>query len=135
VPAAVELALIAPLLIVALACVIDGSRLALAKLQARGAAQAGAEYAVRQGWDAAAIASAVTSAGSAVVTANPAPVRSTGCVANGVIVATASPTCPGGGLLGTYVRVSAQQAFTPILPWSGLAAPVTVASSAMVRIQ
>jgi Flp pilus assembly protein TadG len=135
--AAVEFALIGPLLIMAAICTIDLGMGVHRKMQVQTAAQTGAEYAVTHGFDANAIASVTTSATSLTgIAASPAPTRFCGCPSSaGISVAVCESTCAGGQMAGTYVQVSAQSSYTPILPYPMLPASYDFTAQATVRIQ
>ena len=134
--AAVEFALCATLVIALLCPVIDLGMAFYQQMQVRTAAEAGAQYAMAHGWDSTAISNAVTEATPLSVSANPAPVESCGCP-NGtaVVVAPCSTYCANGELTGTYVTVSAQATYTPIVPYSLLGSSTTLQGTANVRIQ
>jgi Flp pilus assembly protein TadG len=132
--AAVEFALLAPLLALMLAGLIDVSRLVEATLQVRAAAQAGAAYARAHGWDATAIAAAVTAATPLAASATPAPQTTTACVAGGAIIATAGTTCASGAKPGQFITVSASAPFKALVPGPHrLALPAQVTAQAVVR--
>lgn len=130
---AVEFALLAPVLLLLTAGLIDGGRLVVRTLQVKTAAQAGADYARVVGWNATAIAQAVTDATPLAAQAVPAPSIATGCVAGGVIVPGAGG-CAGGGSAGRYVTVRAEAPFRTLMPWPGLPEPTRVHAQAVVRI-
>jgi Flp pilus assembly protein TadG len=132
---AVEFALIAPVLILLLAGLVDGSRLIVATMQVKAAAQAGADYARRNGFNASAIQGAVASGTSLAVTATPSPAQQTACVSGMTITPTIQTTCPGGSVAGSFVTVSAQAPFSAIMPWPGLSSPSTVTAQSLVRLQ
>jgi Flp pilus assembly protein TadG len=132
--AAVEFALIAPALCLLVAGLIDGSRLIVQTMQVKAAAQAGADYARKNGWDAAGISNAVTSATSITVTVSPAPVQTTACVSGMTIAPTAGGACAAGGAPGNFITVAAQAPFSPIMPWPGLSQPAAVSAQAVVRL-
>jgi Flp pilus assembly protein TadG len=132
---AVEFALTAPVLILLLAGLIDGSRLIVATMQVKAAAQAGADYARANGFDATSITSAVLAGTSLAVNATPAPSQETACVSGTTITVTNQSTCPGGGVSGSYAVVSAQAPFSAIMPWPGLSSPSTVSAQSIVRLQ
>lgn len=132
---AVEFALLAPVLILLIAGVVDGSRLIVTTMQVKAAAQAGADYARKNGFDASAIQTAVAAGTSLPVTASPAPSQKSACVSGMTITATAQPTCASGGTAGSFVTVSAQASFSPIMPWPGLTSPSTVSAQSLVRLQ
>jgi hypothetical protein len=106
-------------------------------MQVQNAAQMGAQYAAVRGFDAAAISNVVTNATSyAGIAASPAPNQFCGCPSNtGVAVISCSSTCSGGASPGTYVSVSAQASYTPILPYPGVPATFTLTAQPTVRIQ
>ena len=135
--AAVEFALVAPMLAAALVAMIDLGIGFYEKMEVENAAQAGAEYAIARGWNATSVANAVTASGTlAAISATPAPTQSCGC-ASGTTVAAAScgSTCPSGAAVGTYVTVNAQAQYKTILSYPGLASPMTLSAQSIVRIQ
>ncbi|MDE2486059.1 MAG: pilus assembly protein [Alphaproteobacteria bacterium] len=131
---AVEFALIAPILFLLLAGLIDGSRLAIRTMQIRAAAQAGADYALRKGWDPTAIEEAVANATPLTAAASPAPAETTGCIVGGAVVQSAGPNCPNGGPAGQFVTVWAQAPFSPLMAWPGVPLPSQLTARAEVRI-
>ena len=135
--AAVEFALIAPLLALSIICTVDLGLGIYRKMQVQNAAQAGAEYAVTHGYLASAIATATTSATSfSAIQASPEPTRFCGCAsASGVVGAACGSTCPGGSSAGTYVTVSAQSTYTTLLPYPLLPDSFALTAQSTVRIQ
>lgn len=131
---AVEFALLAPLLLLLLAGLIDVSRLIGVKLQAQAAAQAGADYARLRGWDAQAVAQAVTAATPLAAAASPAPQLANACVAAGQLTAVPSGPCPDGSPAARIATVSAQAPFKALLPWPGVLMPGVVSAKAVVRL-
>ena len=134
--AAIEFALVAPLLILLL---VGTTELGLAIRdadRAQQAAAAGAAYAVEHGWDSAGIAAAVTSGSSAKgVSASPAPVLFCGCPQTaGVTVADCSVTCPDGSSARQYVRVSATLARASLMS-STLPLPASLTRQSIARLQ
>lgn len=101
------------------------------------AAQAGANYAMKNGFNVSGIETAVIQATALPnVSANsPAPSQACGCASptTGISSATCGTTCPGtgAGSAGTYVTVSASAAYSPVLP--GIPSPIV--AKAVVRIQ
>jgi len=135
--AAVEFALALPFLAAALLPMIDIGMAGFQQTKIDDAAQAGTAYALEHGWDSAAIQTAVTnSTDLAGVSVSPAPVNFCGCP-NGSAVASATcgSTCSNGLSAGSYVTVSAQVTFTPLVPYSGYGSSVVLKGSATVRIQ
>ena len=133
--AILEFALILPVVVALLVGMIDYGMLAYQTMEVSAAAHAGAEYALHYGWNTTGIQSAVTSATTLTVSANPAPQLKTACVTAGAVVVTAGTTCSSGAAAGSYVQVNAQATFTPIITWSSFAMPSTIAAQAMIRIQ
>jgi Flp pilus assembly protein TadG len=139
---AVEFALLAPVLTVMLLGIVDFGNLAYAQMQVATSAQAGADYALHNGFNATAIQTAVTSATSRTVTASPAPAQVTGCVTNNVLVTTTGTSCPSGGSPGTYVVVNATSTFTPLVTfktynghrWQAFSLPTSLTAKAAIRI-
>ncbi|MBR0712822.1 TadE/TadG family type IV pilus assembly protein [Bradyrhizobium liaoningense] len=117
--AAVEFAIFVPLLTLAVISVTDIGLAVLRKMQVEDAAQAGAQYAIRNGFDSAAITSAVTSAtSSTAISASPAPAKFCGCATgSSITTATCGTTCTGGTTAGTYVKVSAQANYYTIIDY------------------
>jgi Flp pilus assembly protein TadG len=135
--AALEMALIGPLLVVLMIGAADYGAAVYQKMQVQHAAQAGAEYALRNGFVSTSIVSAVTAATNlAGVSATPAPAQSCGCASGTTITAaTCGASCPAGGTAGVYVTVSAQGTYTTILPYPGIPSSFTFNAASTVRIQ
>jgi Flp pilus assembly protein TadG len=131
---AVEFALVAPVLLLMMAGLIDGSRLIVRTMQVRAAAQAGADYALGHGWDFGQIQAAVRSATPLAAEPLPAPAETQGCVSEGVVAPTAAATCPNGGAAGRFVTVWAKAPFSPLMAWPGVPLPKQVTAQAQVRI-
>jgi Flp pilus assembly protein TadG len=133
--AAVELALVAPMLAILAAGVIELSRLAITTMQVRAAAQAGADYAARRGWDPQGVAGAVSGATSIGAAAMPQPSLVSACASNGEIVATTASRCAAGDPPGRFVMVSATAPFASLFPGIGeIVLPRAVSAQATVRI-
>jgi Flp pilus assembly pilin Flp len=133
--AAVEFALLAPVLLMLAAGAIDVSRLIAQTMQVRAAAQAGADYALKNGvdpWDPGAIQGAVTAATPLAVT--PVAAEEVGCASGSAIVPPPGPLCAAGGTPGTFVNVDATASFTPIVPWNAIVLPAQVRGQATVRV-
>ena len=133
--AGIEFALLLPALTLLLMGVFDYGALAYQTMQVAAAAHAGADYALRNGWNQTAVQNAVTGATGLTVSANPAPALSKGCITGNALVITAGSSCPSGGTPGSYVVVNAQSPFSPMLAWSALSFPSTITAQAAVRIQ
>jgi len=134
--AGVEFALLAPMLILLFAGLVDVSRLISQTMQVRAAAQAGADWAQRNGWDAAGVQTAVVNATTLKsVTATPAPTLIRACVSAGQITPTTAATCSAGTPPGEFVSVRASAPFKGVVPWPGVVLPSSLAASAMVRVR
>ena len=138
--AAVELAVIAPVVIMGTLCAADLGRFALEKTWVIYAASGGAEYAVVHGFDASAISAAAASAAPVSgISIAPAPSEYYGCAtATGVTASTQGATCPSGsstgGTAGEYVSVTATMPFAAIFSAAGIDYPSTLSATALVRI-
>jgi Flp pilus assembly protein TadG len=145
--AAIELAMVSPLLATGVLGAGELGISILRETQVQFAAQAGITYAIANASNAfnttkmsAAITNATTYTG---ITATPAPSLFCGCAsATGVTVVstcatscTCTSTCSSGFTAGTYVTSSAQALFTPIIPNPWQASTVTLSYQATVRIQ
>jgi len=110
--AAIEFGIVVPLLALVVPCVIDLGFGIYYKMQVEDAAQIGAQWAIKNGFDAtniSYISYAVTHATNASgISASPAPFEFCGCATgSSVSTATCGATCPGGDQAGTYATVSA----------------------------
>jgi Flp pilus assembly protein TadG len=135
--AAIELGLILPVLVVAFIGTLDLGIGIYRKMQVQNAAQAGAAYALTHGFIPNAIKTATTGATSyTAVAATPDPVQFCGCAsASGVSSATCGSTCAGGAQAGTYVTVSAQATYAPLIPYPMLQSSYLFTSQSTVRVQ
>jgi Flp pilus assembly protein TadG len=107
------------------------------QMQVGNAARAGAQYAIANGWNQAAIQTAVTSATNlSSITATPAPTETCGCpnASTGVTTATCGSACAGGGTTGTYIVVNARASYSTIFTYPGISNPLTLSSTETVRI-
>lgn len=135
--AAIEFALVLPVLLTLLAGLVEIGFAVREAMQVQDAAEAGAAYAIKYGWNSAAISAAVVNAtGATGITASPAPIQFCGCPgAAGVTTVLCTATCTGGVTPGTYVRVSAAISHNAILTELGLPIPATLTGHATVRLQ
>jgi Flp pilus assembly protein TadG len=135
--AAIEFAVIAPVLVLMMITSLDLGVGIYRKMQVQNAAQAGAQYAMAHGFAASEIATAVTSATTnSGIAASPAPIQLCGCPSStGIAEAACSSTCSAGSRAGTYVRVSAQTSYITVLPYPLLPDRFTFSAQATVRIQ
>jgi Flp pilus assembly protein TadG len=139
--AAIELALLSPLLA---AGVLGAGELGITifrQTQVSFAAQAGADFALAHGFDATKVSNAIVNATTyTVITATSAPSQFCGCpTATGVTAASGAPpctaTCSGGFTAGIYVTASSQAQFSPIIPNPWQSSTVTLNAKATVRIK
>jgi Flp pilus assembly protein TadG len=135
--AAIEFGIIAPVLVILLVGVIELGFAVHQAMQVQDAAEAGALYAGKYGWDPAAISNAVVNAtGAENITASPAPVQFCGCPdASGIATVACDQTCPSGDPVEVYARVSASRPHTAILTFLNLPIPDTLSGHATVRLQ
>lgn len=134
--AAIEFGVVVPLLVLMVTATIDIGFGVYRKIQLEGAAQAGAEWAIRNGFDANGISNAVTSATKASITASPSPVQFCGCATGSSVnpVACGTP-CSGGALAGTYATVSAQLTYNTTLNYSVVPSTYNFGAQSTVRLQ
>jgi uncharacterized membrane protein len=139
--AAIEFALLAPLLLILLTGIVEIGMAVFQDIQVQAAAEAGALYAAKYGSnDLTAIALAVTNAtGTSGITAAPAPQVFCGCpTASGITSqgADCSTVCPDAKPPGKYVTISATITRTELLtPYISLGLPATFTGSSVVRVQ
>ena len=134
--AAIELALLAPPLMLLAIGTADYGFCLYQQMEVQNAAQAGAEYARKHGFSAAGISSAITAATPLSIAATPAPAQSCGCPSGTSITsATCGSVCASGVAASTYVTANAQATYTTIVPYPGIANSYTLAASSTVRIQ
>jgi Flp pilus assembly protein TadG len=144
--AAIELAMVSPLLLWGVLGAGEMGFAIFRQTQVSFAAQAGADYALAHGFIATgtqSISNAIVNATTfTAITAGPAaPSQFCGCpTASGVTNAGGTPpcsaTCSGGSKAGTYVQANSQASFSPIIPLpSWLNLPTVLAAQAIVRIK
>jgi Flp pilus assembly protein TadG len=134
---AIEFAFVAGILSMILLGICDFGLGFWEQMQVGNAARAGAEYAVKNGYDSANVQTAVTnSTNLSGVQASPAPSTSCGCpnAVTGVSAQTCGTPCASGSTAGTYVTVNAQISYQTLFAWPGLTSPMTLASSVTVRL-
>jgi len=139
--AAIELAMVSPLLVTGVLGAGEMGITVFRQTQVSFAAQAGADYALAHGFNATNVSNAIVNATTyTAITAGPAaPSQFCGCpTASGVSVGAAPPcsaTCAGGFTAGTYVTASSQAQFSPIIPNPWQTSTVTLTGQATVRIK
>ncbi len=135
--AAIEFGVVLPLLAMLVISAADVGLGVYRKMQVEDAAQAGAEYAIKHGFDANAISTAVLAATNAsTISSSPAPVQFCGCAnASGVSATTCGGVCPSGAPAGTYTTVSAQGSYSTILNYVVVPDSYTFTAQSTVRLQ
>jgi Flp pilus assembly protein TadG len=140
--AAIELAMVSPLLVTGVLGVGALGFTVFRQTQVQFAAQAGADFALAHGFNATKVSNAIVNATTyTAIAATPTPKQFCGCPsATGVSVASGAPpctaTCSGGSTTaGTYVTASSQAQFSPIIPNPWQTSTVTLAAQATVRIK
>ena len=132
--AAVELAIIWPILTLVLIGGCDVGFMFYRQMQVDMAAYAGATYAAQNAWNqtsvqnAAQVATALGTGVSATATQN------VGCL-NTTTGAFMASGCSGNVTSGTYVTVATSYTFTPLAPYTGVVLPSTLTGTATVRTQ
>ena len=135
--AAIEFALLVPMLIVLVICTADLGFGIYRHMQVENAAQAGVTYAAARGFSQAQVSAAVLSATTySDIQASPAPSKFCGCPSGtSVTSAVCTSTCSDGSQPGTYVSVSAKATYNTIIPYPMLPNSYDFAAQATVRIQ
>ena len=135
--AAIEFAIIVPVLLFMMIAVVDFGMAIYSNMQVQNAAQAGAQYAIAHGFNANSISQAVTSATNLPgITVSAGPTKFCGCPSSAGVTNTAcNSICSGGATPGTYVTVSAQGSYTTIVPYPMIPSNFTFTSPSTVRIQ
>ena len=136
--AGIEFALLAMTLTVLAVSAMEFGMGFYRKMQVYDAAQAGAQYVIKNGFGSTtSVTSAVTSATAySDITATPAPVQSCGCpTVSGIASAQCGTACTDGTLPATYVTVSAQATYTPMFNYPGLPATFNFTANSIVRIK
>jgi hypothetical protein len=106
------------------------------KIQLEDAAQAGAQWAIRNGFDSNGISNAVTNATNSPIIASPAPQQFCGCATGSSIsLATCDAPCPGGAMAGTYATVSAQLVYHTTLNYEVVPTTSILAAQSTVRLK
>jgi Flp pilus assembly protein TadG len=133
--AAVEFAMVLPILLTCLAILADFGLASEAKGSLAAATAAGAQYASAIGPDVtpAAIVSVVRGQLAATVTVMG---PECGCVSAATMIPEqCQATCPNGTRPGTYVTIAARRRYTPILPLYSRLAPLDMTDMARVRLK
>jgi Flp pilus assembly protein TadG len=138
--AAVEFALVTPLMAILLGGVVEIGMSAYQAMQVQSSTEAGILYAIEHGAsNITAIGQAVVNAtGTAGITASPVPLAFCGCPgASGVVSQNSNCTtvCSDGSAPGQYVTVSAALTHHTIMSFLNLPLPATLTASSTVRLQ
>lgn len=136
--AAVEFAIIAPLLVLLAVGIYDYAMALSQRTQVENAARAGAAYVTARGWDVAGISQAVTGAtNNAGISALPAPTQFCGCgdAAAGVVAAACGSPCSGGDVARTYVSVGASATYRVSLPLPSGVQTFMLRATSVARVQ
>lgn len=134
--ALVEFAVTGPALVLMMVCAGDLGLGIYRHMQVQNAAQVGAQFAVAHGFNATAISSAVSAASSFPLSVSPAPTQFCGCPStSGIATADCGSTCASGVSAGTYVTVSTQATYTPVVSYPLLPSSFSFSNQATVRIQ
>jgi len=134
--AAIEFGFVVPILALMVVATADIGFGVYRKMQVEDAAQAGAEWAIRNGFDSNGITNAVTNATNASIAASPAPQQFCGCATgSSVSSATCGTPCPGGAMPGTYATVSAQLAYNTTLNYVVVPSNYNFSAQSTVRLR
>ena len=134
--AAIEFAIVASLLFIPFLAGVEVGYTAFQAMQVQSAVEAGALYALQNGFDATEIGRAVQNASAATdVKAVPAPSQFYGCPSStGIAEILGTQKCADGTSPGTYVRVEASLTRTSLIANSGLGLPSTLSAKSVVRV-
>ncbi len=134
--AAIEFGIVAPVLVILFVAVAEVGYTAYQAMQVQNAAEAGALYAIKNGWDSAKIGAAIVNATNLPsIAATPAPAQFCGCAGNtGVLVTSCTSTCESGDPPGQYIQIDAALTRQSIIPGSGLPLPTALSARSIVRL-
>lgn len=136
--AAVEFAIAAGFLSIAMVGLYDFGRASWTRMQVVSAAHVGAAFAAAHGFNASLIANAVASSSSLpTLSATPAPSTVCGCPSRsaGVTFVACGTACTSGGDAGTYVQVSARGTYSFTFSYPLVSNPLVLSATALTRIQ
>ena len=134
---AVEFAFLTPILLMMILLTLDLGLGGYRQMQVQSAAQAGAEYAVVNGFDKSRILAAVTSATpNANISASPDPAQFCACAgSSGLVQSSCGATCGSGRKAGTYASVFTTTTYRAIIFYPGLSDSYVLSGQATVRLQ
>ena len=135
--AAIEFALLAPLLILLLIAIIEIGLASYQAMEVQNAAEAGALYAVRHGFDQEGIETAIDNATNlSGLISDPEPTSFCGCPEmDGVNAIGCDFVCPSGDAPGEYVKIHTSFEHETILPYPWMSSPVVLTGEATVRLK
>ena len=133
--AAIEFGIVAPVLVILFVAVAEVGYTAYQAMQVQNAVEAGALYAIKNGWNSASISAAIVNAtNSPSIAATPAPAQFCGCPGTtGVLATSCTSTCAGGYTPGNYIQINAALTRQSIVPGSGLPLPTTLSAQSIIR--
>jgi Flp pilus assembly protein TadG len=135
--AAIELALMAPFLVLLMTAGFDFGRALYEQHRLAGAARAGVQYAIRSSstWtDSTNIIAAVRS--DANDTANALTVSTSQCTCpSGTTKCSTAATCTGSAISGTYVQVTVAESYATVVTYPFVTTPLSLSSKAIIRVQ
>lgn len=129
---AVELALLAPVLILLVGGVLDYGTMTYQAMALQSAARSAAEYLRTHPSDVAG-ANAVAAAASSLQPQGLAVTSGSVCECPGGTAAACTAVCAGGALPNLYLAVTVTQNFAPLLPYPWVAGPVALRGVATLR--
>jgi Flp pilus assembly protein TadG len=134
--AAMEFGLAIPIFLILTVGTVEIGFAVFEGMQVTNSVEAGALYAVKNGFDVTGISNAVANAtGTAGITAAPAPTQFCGCPSTtGIVTATCGAACASGGTAGTYVQVNGTYTHQTILGTPTFGLPTTLTAKSIVRI-
>ena len=135
--AAVEAALILPILLILMTGLFDLGFAFYGNMQVQSAADAGAQYAAQNVWNTAKISTVVSGAtGGSGITATPAPSQFCACPTGGTLATiSCASNCPNGTTPSLYALVKAQKLHETVMPWPSLPQPLVLTGQSITRIQ
>lgn len=134
--AAIEFGVVVPVLTLMVIAIADIGMGVYRKIQVEDAAQAGVEWAIRNGFDSSGISNAITSATNASVIASPAPQQFCGCATGSSVSVVACGTpCPSGAMPGTYATVGAQLTYNTFLNYGVVPNTYTFNAQSTARLR
>jgi Flp pilus assembly protein TadG len=135
--AGIELALATPMLLLMLTGGFDSGRAIYEQNRLASAAQAGVQYAVQSqsNWTntTAIVAEARADAGD---TSNSLSIAASQCTCpTGAALCSASATCTGSTVSGTYVKVTVAESYATLVTYPFMSNPLNLSSQAIIRVQ